>query len=133
MKYTYHREVPHHTLCCPQHTTDILTLLHESDTLAPCHVAQKIPRKERYPVSNVTRLAFVGAIHETRFELGTQGAKVVVHDRFDLQCILEAVELLDRANGPRVNVVTACAEDVLDDMAVLHGIVDRLRSVSNLS
>lgn len=76
---TYNREVSHYVLSGLQHSTDIFTLLHEAHTLAPGHVAKEVPSEVRDPVSDVTCLAAIVALHESAFELTTKDTQVLIH------------------------------------------------------
>ena len=50
--------------------------------------------------------------------------KSVIHKGFELGGAIERVELLYGLKSSGVKFIAACAEDILDQVAVLEGIVD---------
>ena len=120
----YHREVSHYSFGSTNNVTDIGALFHEANAFTPGHVTKKVPSEERDPVGNVTRLTLVRFIEEPGFELGAEGSKVLIHDTFDLEGVLQAVKLLYGLNASSMEVVAACAEDILNDLTALESIVD---------
>ena len=54
------------------------------------------------------------------------GCWVTYLELLDLKSILKTVQLLNRLDTFGMELVAACAEDVLDDVTVLKGIVNGL-------
>lgn len=123
MSKTHNRKVPHDVLSSLQHTTDILALFHKAHTLTPCHISKEVPGKVRDPISNVTRLVRVVALHEAAFKLSTEDTEIFIHQWLKLQGTLEIVQLLDRPETLGMVLIAACAEHILDKVTILKSIV----------
>lgn len=121
---TYNRLVVHGSLCGGEHTADIGSRLHEAKGFAKGHLAKDVPSQIRDPICDIAGDALVGTLHEAGLELVGEASEGLVHDGLILLGCGEGVELLDGTNVPRVKLIAAGPEDVLDDLSILHGIID---------
>lgn len=89
-------------------------------------MTQDVPGKVRDPLVDFACFTLVLAGHISVFEFRAEDAHVVIHQGFKLQGVLDVVQLVHGLLAPRVEVIAARAEEILQNVAFRECVVDRV-------